>query len=74
MPCGLKELAAAVQLFPESAGLQFRLGATLAWAEKYYHGLVPTELRGQSRPALERAIALNPRLQKPAARYLPQSS
>ncbi|MBW1918311.1 MAG: O-antigen ligase family protein [Deltaproteobacteria bacterium] len=74
VPCGLKELAAAVQLFPESAGLQFRLGATLAWAEKYYHGLVPPELRGQSRPALERAIALNPRLQKPAARYLPQSS
>lgn len=67
LPQALKELAAAVTLFPQSGLLQFRLGTLLAWMGKYYSGLMPPELRGRSRFYLEQAIMLEPCLQQ----YLP---
>jgi O-antigen ligase len=45
IPAALRELAAAVTLFPESAMLKQRLASTLAWAEKYYFGLIPAPWR-----------------------------
>ncbi len=59
----LKELAAAATLFPASGHLHFRLGTVLAWAEQYYSGLVPPELRGQAGHHLKLAVQLEPRLQ-----------
>ncbi len=64
LPRALRELAAAVTLFPTSGFLHFRLGTVLKWAEKYYGGLVPLELRGQAPGHLEQAARLEPRLQK----------
>ncbi len=64
LPMALKEFGAAVQLFPESPLLQYRLGTVLIWAASYYPGLVPPELRGQGKLHLARAIDLDPRLQK----------
>jgi O-antigen ligase len=64
LPTALKEFGAAVELFPESPLLQYRLGSVLIWATNYYPGLVPPELRGQGRLHLARAIKLDPRLQK----------
>ncbi|MCL4504067.1 MAG: O-antigen ligase family protein [Deltaproteobacteria bacterium] len=64
LPMALKELAASVQLFPDSALLQYRLGSVLVWAERYYPGLVPPELRGQGNLHLAKAGQLNPKLKK----------
>jgi O-antigen ligase len=64
LPMALKEFEAAVELFPESPLLQYRLGTVLIWAASYYPGLVPPELRGQGKVHLARAIDLDPRLQK----------
>jgi hypothetical protein len=64
IPGALKELDAAVKLFPESARLNLYLGASLAWAEKYCDGLVPVELRGQSGSYLDKAIKLDPNVKK----------
>jgi len=64
LPRALQEFAAAVQLFPSSGFLHFRLGMVLGWTEKYYCGLVPSELRGQAPYHLKQAVKLEPRLQK----------
>jgi tetratricopeptide (TPR) repeat protein len=64
IPSALKELGAAVDLFPESGRLHFRLATMLAWAGKYYPELIPAALRdGQSRHFSE-AIRLEPQLKK----------
>lgn len=52
----LSELAAAVQLFPESALLHSRLGTLLAWAQRYYPASVPLNLRGFSPYPMPKAI------------------
>jgi O-antigen ligase len=62
LPMALKEFGAAVNLFPESPLLQYRLGSLLIWAASYYPGLIPPELKGQGRLHLARAIELDPRL------------
>ena len=64
LPMALKEFGAAVKLFPDSPLLQYRLGSVLIWAESYYPGLIPPELRGQGKLHLARAIELDPRLKK----------
>jgi hypothetical protein len=64
LPLALQELAAAVSLFPASGRLHFRLGTALAWAEEYYGGLVPPQLRNRAGYHLELALQLEPRLQK----------
>ena len=64
IPVALKELDAAVKLFPESARLNLYLGTSLAWADKYYAGLVPWELRGQSARFFDKAIKLDPKVKK----------
>jgi O-antigen ligase len=64
LPMALKEFGAAVKLFPNSPLLQYRLGSVLIWAESYYSGLIPPELRGQGKLHLARAIELDPRLKK----------
>jgi O-Antigen ligase len=64
IPSALKELAAAVDLFPESGLLHFRLASILAWTEKYNPGLIPAALQdGQSSHFME-AIRLEPGLKK----------
>jgi len=62
LPQALRELAAAVQLFPESGGLHYRLGTILAWTEEHYYGLVPRELRHRAGYHLEEAFRLEPKL------------
>jgi O-antigen ligase len=64
LPMALKEFGAAVKLFPDSPLLQYRLGSVLIWAESYYPGLIPPELRGQGKLHLARAIELDPRLKE----------
>jgi len=64
LAAALKEFSAAVALFPESGFLHYRLVAALDWAEKYYSGLVPSELRGRSGYHREYALTLEPRLGK----------
>jgi len=64
IPVALKELDAAVKLFPESAVLNLYLGTSLTWADKYYAGLVPLELRGQSGRLFDKAIKLDPKVKK----------
>ncbi len=44
LPQGLRELAAATRLFPESSSLHFYLAEYLVWAKKTYPALVPREL------------------------------
>jgi tetratricopeptide (TPR) repeat protein len=60
IPLALKELDAAVKLFPESPRLNLYLASLLAWAEKYYQGQVPLELQGQSGRLFDKAIKLDP--------------
>ena len=67
IPSALKELAAAVYLFPESGLIHFRLASVLAWTEKYYPRLIPTALRGGQSSHFSEAIRLDPSLKK----YLP---
>lgn len=62
IPQALKELQAAVTLFPESGELQFRLAAMLRWAESRGRNLVPGELQGASDIHLQKALRLNPDL------------
>ncbi|MBU4355163.1 MAG: hypothetical protein KJ822_07415, partial [Proteobacteria bacterium] len=64
IPSALKELAAAVYLFPESGLLHFRLASVLAWTEKYYQGLIPAALRDGQSIHFTEAIRLEPRLKK----------
>jgi O-antigen ligase len=64
IPMGLKELDAAVKLFPESALLHGYLASSLAWADKYYPEEVPSNLRGQSARHAARALALDSRVRK----------
>ena len=64
IPSALKELAAAVYLFPESGLLHFRLASVLAWTEKYYPGLIPAALRDAQSNHFNEAIRLEPRLKK----------
>jgi hypothetical protein len=64
VPAALKELAAAVALFPESALLHFRLATTLAWAERYYSGLIPAALRQSQTIHFSEAVRLEPQLQQ----------
>jgi hypothetical protein len=64
IPSALKELAAAVNLFPESGLLHFRLASVLAWTEKYYPGLIPAALRDGQSSHFSEAIRLEPGLKK----------
>jgi tetratricopeptide (TPR) repeat protein len=64
IPLALKELEAAVKLFPESPRLNLYLASFLAWAEKYYQGQVPLELQGQSGRLFDKAIKLDPEVKK----------
>lgn len=64
IPPALKELDAAVNLFPESARLNLHLGRVLAWADKHYAVLVPPELRGQSGSYFDKALKLDPKVKK----------
>jgi len=66
LPAALKELEAAVTLFPLNGYLHWRLGVVLAWVEQYYVGFVPTKLLGQAGRYLERAEELEPRLKRTA--------
>jgi O-antigen ligase len=61
---GLRELAAAVSLFPESGRLHWQLATYLAWAEEGYPGLVPPDLRGSQGWHFEQAVRLDPSLKK----------
>jgi putative inorganic carbon (HCO3(-)) transporter len=62
IPMALRELAAAVTLFPQSAVLHFRIASALEWAEKYYPGTIPGELRGCRAYYLGQAVNLEPNL------------
>lgn len=62
LPIALRELAAAVALFPQSAVLHFRIASALGWAEKYYPGTVPQELRGRRAYYMGQALNLEPSL------------
>ena len=62
IPIALRELAAAVALFPQSAVLHFRMASALGWAEKYYPGTVPGELRGRRAYFMGQAVDLEPSL------------
>ncbi|OGP69928.1 MAG: hypothetical protein A2Y80_05250 [Deltaproteobacteria bacterium RBG_13_58_19] len=64
LPQALRELAAAVQLFPESGELHYHLGTVLAWTEVHYYGLLPPEMRNRAGYHLERALKLEPQLKK----------
>ncbi|MFZ5453724.1 MAG: O-antigen ligase family protein [Thermodesulfobacteriota bacterium] len=64
LPQALKEYKAAVQLFPESGLLHYRLGTILAWAEEYQMDLIPPELRHRTGYHLEQAFKLEPQLKK----------
>lgn len=64
LPQALRELAAAVRLFPGSGRLHYRLGTVLAWCEEHYYGLVPLELRHRADYHLEQALKLEPQLKK----------
>lgn len=64
IPRALKEMEAAVQLFPESARLNLYLGNVLAWADMYYENFVPKELAGQSGIYLNKALKLDPKVKK----------
>jgi putative inorganic carbon (hco3(-)) transporter len=60
----LNELGAAVDLFPESAALHFRLASVLDWAEKYHSASVPGPLQQKRAFHFEQAIRLDPGLKK----------
>jgi hypothetical protein len=64
IPVALRELVAAVTLFPQSALLYFRIASALEWAEKYYPGVVPRELRGRQSSYRKQALFLDPSLEK----------
>jgi len=64
IPSALKELAAAVDLFPASGLLHFRLASVLAWTEKYYPGLIPAALRDAQSSHFSEAVRLEPGLKK----------
>jgi O-antigen ligase len=64
IPRALQELTTAVTLFPQSALLNFRIASTVGWAEKYFPGLVPQELRDRCVCYSEQAINLEPNLAK----------
>jgi O-antigen ligase len=64
LPKALKELAAAVTLFPESGILHLRLGTFLAWMELHHAGLVPPKFKGRWILHLERAVTLDPSLER----------
>jgi tetratricopeptide (TPR) repeat protein len=64
IPSALKELAAAVDLFPESGLLHFRLASVLTWTEKYSPGLIPVALRDAQSSHFNEAIRLEPKLKK----------
>jgi O-antigen ligase len=64
IPAGLMEMLAAVKLFPESGALHFSLASALAWAERYYSGLIPLELRDRCNYHFVEAIKMDPRLRQ----------
>jgi O-antigen ligase len=61
---GLKELAAAVALFPEKAELHLRLGLALTWTDLFYPAYVPQDLAKRAHEHLDRAAALEPTLKR----------
>lgn len=71
LPQALDELSAAIELFPSSGYLHFRLGTILWWAENHCLGLVPLKFRGQYTEYLEKAIELDGNLKKITLPYLP---
>jgi O-antigen ligase len=64
LPRGLREMEAAVTLFPERADLHLRLGLALTWMELFYPGYIPPHLAKQAQVQLDRAVALDPDLKK----------
>jgi O-antigen ligase len=64
IPLALRELAAAVALFPESGPLHFRLASILAWTQKYNPSLIPSALENSQAFHLSEAIRLEPKLKK----------
>jgi len=64
IPAALDEFAAAVSLYPESGALQGRLALMLTWADKYYSGLIPSNLYGRTQYHYQQAVKLDPQLQK----------
>ncbi len=64
LPQGLRELAAAVALFPEKAKLHLQLGLALSWTELIYPAYVPPELTKRAQVHLDKAVALEPALQR----------
>jgi O-antigen ligase len=64
IPIALRELAAAVTLFPQSPLLNFRMASALRWADKYYPATVPGELRDRQAYYMGQAVNLEPSLAK----------
>ena len=64
IPMAFSEMTAALTLFPNSAFLHLRVALSLAWAEKYYVGLIPENFINRRRHHAERAVALKPHMQK----------
>jgi O-antigen ligase len=64
IPAALKELEAAVTLFPSSGALHLRLATALTWAGQYYSGLIPPGLCEQSDYHYRQALKLAPNLKK----------
>jgi O-antigen ligase len=64
LPQGLRELAAAVALFPEKAVLHLRLGQALAWTDLLYPGYIPPDLSKRAQTHLDKALALEPQFKK----------
>ena len=64
IPLAIKDLAAAVYLFPQSGLLHFRLASVLAWAEIYHPALVPAALRDDQSRHFSEAIRLDPKIKK----------
>jgi O-antigen ligase len=60
----LKELTAAIELYPQSGFLNLRLGTTLDWMEKNFSEPIPREFQGQSNHYFEKALQLDPKLKK----------
>jgi O-antigen ligase len=62
LPRGLRELDAAVTLFPERADLHLQLGLALTWTKMFYPAYVPPPLAKRAPEHLDRAVALDPEL------------
>ncbi len=64
LPRAVKELDAAVRLFPDRASLHLRLGVVLNWMARWRPGLIPASLKENGDFHLEEALRLDPTLKK----------